>query len=405
MAEIDIDIPTYFLCPITLDIMKDPVTICTGITYDREGIEHWIFSQKKNTCPSTKQLLENPDLTPNITLRRLIQSWCHLHAADGVQRLPTPKSPVTTAQLHNLLKHPTPKSLQTLKFIASENQTNRRCIEASSAPSILSSLIVEKTAELSRAGSESEDLRKICNEALSILHTLNLNEFSLKALANLQFIDSLTIIMNSGSYESRAYAIMLLKSMAEVSDPTLLIGFKPAFFSELGKILSDEVSEKASKAALKVLISACPWGRNRIKAVENGVVPVLIDLLLDSSAKRTAEMILMVLDLVCQCAEGRAELLKHGAGLAVVSKKIFRVSQVASERGVRILYSISRFSATKGVLMEMLQIGVVAKLCLVVQVDCGSKMKERAKEILKLHARQWRNSPCIPSNLISSYPS
>lgn len=112
----------------------------------------------------------------------------------------------------------------------------------------------------------------------------------------------------------------------------------------------------------------------------------------------------MVLELLCQCAEGRAELLKHGAGLAVVSKKIFRVSQVASERGVRILHSISRYSATKGVLMEMLQIGVVAKLCLVVQVDCGSKMKERAKEILKLHARQWRNSSCIPHNLLSSYP-
>lgn len=402
MAEIDI--PSYFLCPITLDIMKDPVTISTGITYERESIEHWIFTQNNNTCPSTKQLLLNPELTPNITLRRLIQSWCHLHAADGVHRLPTPKAPITTPQINTLLKNPNLKSLQTLKSIISENQTNRRCIQASSAPSVLSSLIVKKTVELSRAP-ESEDLKILCNEALSILYALDLSESTLKALATVDFVDSLTDTMQCGSYESRTYAIMLLKAITEVADPSLLIGLKPDLFLELGQILNDQVSEKASKAALKVLISACPWGRNRIKAVENGAVSILIDLLLESSEKRTAEMILMVLDLVCQCAEGRAELLKHGAGLAVVSKKIFRVSQVASERGVRILYSISRFSGTKGVLMEMLQIGVVAKLCLVVQVDCGSKMKERAREILKLHARQWRNSSCIPSNLNSSYPS
>lgn len=207
--------------------------------------------------------------------------------------------------------------------------------------------------------------------------------------------------MQRGNYESRAYAVFLLKSMTEVADPLQLISLKPEFFVELVQLFHDQISSKATKATLQLLINVGPWGRNRVKAVDTGAVPVLIDLLLDSSEKRVCEMILMVLDQLCQCAEGRAELLKHGAGLAVVSKKILRVSKVASERAVRILHSISKFSATQSVVQEMLQLGVVTKLCLVLQVDSGNKTMEKVREILKLHARAWKNSSCVPVTLAS----
>ncbi|KAK6126530.1 hypothetical protein DH2020_039734 [Rehmannia glutinosa] len=369
--------------------MKDPVTVSTGITYDRDSIEKWIFTQKNITCPVTKQILQNQEITPNITLRRLIQSWCTINATHGVERLPTPKAPVTKAQLLKILdeakKSPYAqmKCLQSVRSIASENQTNKRVMESSGVVEFLAKLIVKKTLEASIAeiSEDLSDLRKICDEALSILCSLQLSETGLKALNNAEFLESLTIVMQSGSYESRPYVIMLLTSLLEVADPSLLINLKPEFFAELNQTLGT-----GSKR----------WNPGRA---------VIIDLLLDSSEKRVCEMMLMLLDMLCQCAEGRAELVKHAAGLAVVSKKILRVSQVASEKAVRILHSISRFSATPGILQEMLQIGVVAKLCLMVQVDCGSKAKERAKEILKLHSRAWRKSSCIPRNLISSYPS
>lgn len=414
MAE-EIEVPPYFLCPIALDIMKDPVTVTTGITYDRESIEKWLFSQKNSTCPVTKQPLQTLELTPNITLRRLIQAWCTLHAAHGVERLPTPKAPITRPQISKLLedaKSPGAilqlKSLQTLKTIASQSQTNKRSMEFAGAAGVLAEIIVEKTLQLSNPQLVLDDLsdsRKACEDALSIMYSFQLSESGLKTLAYAKFVESLTLIMQSGSYESRAYAIMLLNSILEVTDPVLLINLTPDFFAELGQILKDQISKKATKSALKALISTCPWGRNRIKAVESGSVPILIDLLLESSDKRESEMTLTVLDLLCQCAEGRSELLNHSAGLAVVSKKILRVSGAASERAVRILHSISRFSATQAVLQEMLQIGVVAKLCLVLQVDCGAKTRERAREVLRTHARAWRNSPCVPVSLMASYPS
>ncbi|CAH1436564.1 unnamed protein product [Lactuca virosa] len=184
--------------------------------------------------------------------------------------------------------------------------------------------------------------------------------------------------------------------MFEVAEPIQMISIKPHLLKVLTQILANQISQKATKAALKLLIGVCPWGRNRIKAVEAGVVSVLIDTLLDcTDQKRVPEMVLTLLDHLCQCADGRAELLKHGAGLAVVSKKIFRVSQVVSSRAVRILHAVAKFSGNTSVVHEMLQLGVVGKLCFVLQVECGSKTSEKASEILKMHARAWKNSSCI----------
>ncbi|OAY40756.1 E3 ubiquitin-protein ligase PUB23 [Manihot esculenta] len=411
----EIDVPPFFLCPISLQIMKDPVTVPTGITYDRESIEKWLFSGKNETCPVTKQVISDCDLTPNLTLMRLIQSWCTLNASHGIERIPTPKPPISKAQVAKLIKDATTSSPQKiacvrkLRSIANMSDTNRRTMEAAGAVEFLASIVNDFSSssfEKSTSDGDGFEVTTPSDEALSFLHSLQLSESGLRILTgkNGEMIQSLTNVLQNGNYESRAYAVLLLKSIFEVADPMQMINLKPQLFTEIVQVLRDQISHQASKAALKLLVSLCPWGRNRIRAVEAHAVSVLIDLLLDSKEKRACEMALTVLDLLCKCAEGRAELLSHGAGVAVVSKKILRVSQAASEKAVRILLSVSKFSATSSVVQEMLQIGVVAKLCLVLQMDCGSKTKEKAREVLKLHARAWKNSPCIPANLLSFYP-
>ncbi|PHT60737.1 E3 ubiquitin-protein ligase PUB22 [Capsicum baccatum] len=404
----EIQVPPYFICPISLEMMKDPVTISTGITYDRENIERWIFSARNNTCPVTKQSLTSIELTPNVTLRRFIQSWCTLNASHGIERFPTPKPPVSKAQILKLMKEAKSgemqmKSLKTLRSIASVNDANKRCMESAGAAEFLASVVIDSSDALDEEGFTSTK-----DEALSILYQLKLSEDGLRSLiasGNGEFIESLTRVMQRGSYESRAYAVMLMKDMFEASTlPALFSSLKKEFFAQVVRVLRDEISQKATKASLQALAHACPFGRNRVKAAEAGAVRVLVDLLLDSSEKRTCELMLILLDQICQSAEGRAELLNHPGGLAIVSKKILRVSKVGSERAIKILHSISKFSSTQSVVQEMLSLGVVAKLCLVLQVECGSKAKDRARDILKIHAKPWRNSPCIPMNLLSSYP-
>ncbi|KAK9939184.1 hypothetical protein M0R45_015890 [Rubus argutus] len=401
--EAELDIPSHFLCPISLQIMRDPVTVSTGISYDRESIERWLSSGKGKACPVTKQpLLVDADLTPNHTLRRIIQAWCTLNAAHGIERIPTPKSQLDKTHILKLIdqaKKLPHTQLQFLKRVRSmaaiHCERNKNSLEAAGAVEFIASLI------------SSVD-QSIMQVAVEVLFHLRSSESHLKDLMindGDRFIDSLVQVLKRGDYQSRGHATILLKSVFELADPTRLISARVDLFIEIVNVVRDRISQQAFKAALKLLVELCPWGRNRIKAMESGAVSVLIEALLNTQEKRACELILISLDQLCGCAEGRAEFLRHAAGLAIVSKKIFRVSHVASDWAVRILSSICRFSATSGVVMEMLQVGVVAKLCLVLQVDCRLKTKERAREVLRLHSRVWKSSPCVPAHLLSFYPS
>ena len=67
-------IPNEFLCSITLDLMKDPVTASDGYSYERTAIEAW-FRNGKSTSPRTGLALINTHLIPNIPLRNLIREY------------------------------------------------------------------------------------------------------------------------------------------------------------------------------------------------------------------------------------------------------------------------------------------------------------------------------------------
>ncbi|KAF2305236.1 hypothetical protein GH714_003257 [Hevea brasiliensis] len=68
-------IPSDFRCPISLELMRDPVVLATGQTYDRESITLWIESGH-NTCPKTGQTLAHSNLIPHLALKNLIGMWC-----------------------------------------------------------------------------------------------------------------------------------------------------------------------------------------------------------------------------------------------------------------------------------------------------------------------------------------
>ncbi|TYI06718.1 hypothetical protein ES332_A10G178700v1 [Gossypium tomentosum] len=71
----DIAVPADFRCPISLELMRDPVVVASGQTYDRESINQWIESGH-NTCPKTGQTLAHTNLIPNRALRNLLAMWC-----------------------------------------------------------------------------------------------------------------------------------------------------------------------------------------------------------------------------------------------------------------------------------------------------------------------------------------
>jgi len=69
--------PDEYLCPITCEIMEDPVFATDGHTYERSAIEAWL--QKHSTSPKTGEELPAKMLIPNYALKSLIQDWCDTH--------------------------------------------------------------------------------------------------------------------------------------------------------------------------------------------------------------------------------------------------------------------------------------------------------------------------------------
>lgn len=67
--------PEELRCPISLQLMYDPVIIESGQTYERICIEKW-FSDGHNTCPKTQQTLAHLCLTPNYCVKGLVANWC-----------------------------------------------------------------------------------------------------------------------------------------------------------------------------------------------------------------------------------------------------------------------------------------------------------------------------------------
>ena len=68
-----------FFCPVSLELLKDPVVVRTGQTYERASVEDWI-QRGGRTCPATGQPLAEANesivrMAPNFALRSAIQEW------------------------------------------------------------------------------------------------------------------------------------------------------------------------------------------------------------------------------------------------------------------------------------------------------------------------------------------
>jgi hypothetical protein len=58
------------VCPISGEIMQNPVNVDNGDSFDEKSIAQWLSNN--NTNPMTGEILENKKLTPNLALRRII---------------------------------------------------------------------------------------------------------------------------------------------------------------------------------------------------------------------------------------------------------------------------------------------------------------------------------------------
>jgi len=76
-ALYDLDVPQHFCCPITLEVMKDPVIAPSGYTYEKIAIEEHL--KKTLTDPFTNEPTQLGDLRPNRALKDAIKAFMDDH--------------------------------------------------------------------------------------------------------------------------------------------------------------------------------------------------------------------------------------------------------------------------------------------------------------------------------------
>ncbi|KAJ4827729.1 hypothetical protein Tsubulata_039368 [Turnera subulata] len=414
---VELVIPNNFRCPISLDLMKDPVTMSSGITYDRQSIERWI-EDGNVTCPLTHQVLRSLEPIPNHTLRRMIQEWCVQNRSHGIERIPTPRVPVSPDQVSDILSKiatATKRKDQVgcqnfvgkIKALAKESDRNKKCIAANGAARVLSLAFEEFSS--SKATSFEKNNVAVLAEILSCLALMF--PLGVDARDNLGSVSSMTAIvwfLKGGDFTSRREAVLVLRELVSMDHRKAemlpeIAGAMEGLFA----VVKEPVSATATKAALVVIYymvassnsSSSPANMKSIaRFVDMGLVPLLLELMVDAD-RSTCEKVLGILDGICSSDRGREEAYNHALSIPVLVRKIHRSSDLAIDFSVSILWKLCKNEKREdgGVVVEALQRSAFQKLLLLLQVGCGERTKEKATELLKLLNSHRSRAECIDS--------
>ncbi|KAK8568180.1 hypothetical protein V6N13_106113 [Hibiscus sabdariffa] len=383
-------IPYHFRCPISLELMRDPVTVSTGQTYDRSSIESWVATGN-TTCPVTRVPLTDFTFIPNHTLRRLIQDWCVANQAFGVQRIPTPKQPADPTMVRTLLGQASSVSnpfqsrlsaLRRLKGLARDSDKNRCVISSHNARELLINVLFGDT------GSGSSELNV---EALAVLVMFQLSESECESIASdpdrviylshMLFHSSIEVRVNSASL------IEIVLSGTRSSELRAQISNVDEIFEGVTDMLRNLNSyPRALKTGIRALFALCLLKQTRHKAVQAGAPETLIDRLADLD-KCEAERALATIELLCRIPSGCSAFASHALTVPLLVKTILKISDRATEYAAGALMALC--SDSEQCQREAVNAGVLTQLLLLVQSDCTERAKRKAQMLLKLLRDSW----------------
>lgn len=382
--DLCITIPSDFRCPISLDVMKSPVSLCTGVTYDRSSIQKWL-DNGNNTCPATMQVLQTKEFVPNHNLHRLIQIWSDsLH-----QRLHSPvsDSALSSDQVLRLVNRmeddqSRADSLPRLVSFASESVENRRllCGIDGLLPVLVDLLgnvdggvLVEQTVRLLHLiRSEIEDKERFVKTMLKM---------------DRNCISSLLLILRKGTVELKICSANLLEYLAIDAEAKIRIAETDGLMQELLKLINSENDTTLIESVLSCLISISMPKRIKIKLVQLGVIKSVTKLLSESNSSSSISMtekVLKVLETASTVREGRTEIGEDSVCVAAIVQKVLKVSNTATEHAVTTLWSVCYLFRDEKAAEALTKANGLTKILLLMQSNCSAPVRQMARDLLKI---------------------
>ncbi|KAG6509759.1 U-box domain-containing protein 28-like [Zingiber officinale] len=407
LEGLEVKLPTFFRCPISLEVMRSPVSLSTGVTYDRSSIQSWIDSGHR-TCPATRLPLPSPvHLVPNLTLRRLIRLWSS-SSSSSPHLLPpvAPPSHSPAPSIDDLLLHlrslslfdPLPLLHRLSAFLSTSHDSDKNRLASSPffAPALVSFLAD------STAGSE---VSRLATEILALVLGMEYTddrgrEIVIEAiLADLDGAVAALIEILRGDesqLRSRIDAAKVLESILSSSscdgDKTISIVEKPYLFPELIRLLliDDDrgaVDPEAADSGLRCLLAVTKGRHAKALLVRAGAVPVLTRILVAAEVPaEAAELALRAMEVAAGSAEGRAAICEEAeACVRAVMGRLMKVRREGKEAAVSVLWTACVAEGNRRAREAVSEAkGGAVKILMVMQGECSPAAARMAGELLKI---------------------
>ncbi|KAC9294240.1 hypothetical protein E3N88_46029 [Mikania micrantha] len=341
--------PQEFNCPLSNQIMRDPVIISTGKTYDRPSIQKWL-KEGNRTCPKTQQVLTHTVLTPNHLVRDMITKWCKNHGiglTESEQGQYPDENGLTEAD-HNHFQ-------SLLKKLSSSSST---IIEQKEAASTLRSLTKRIPSFRALFGESSNAIAELLTPLSQIKDEIDpdLHEDLITTLLNLSIHDSnkklaaetpnvISILLHalrSGTIGTRTNAAATLFTLSALDSNKLIIG-KSGGLKPLIDLL-EEGHGLAMKDAASAIFNLCIVHENKGRAVRDGAVSVLLNKI---NHRLLVDELLAILAMLSSNQNAVEEMSDLGAVSCLFSLMKTTTCDQNKENCIAILYAICFNDRTK----------------------------------------------------------
>lgn len=305
-----IGVPDCFLCPISTKLIRDPVVVATGQTYDRKFIQAWLDAGHR-TCPKTQQILPHFVLTPNYLLGMMIQQWCQ---ANGLEL------PINTAAVTNSVKI-TAKERKHVATLVDELSGDHYESRRREAARELRALTRNQPSYRSYIGEAriipiliplllSPDLETQEHMVTTLLN-LSIHEANKSLIAEEGGIPPIVEVLRSGNMAARENAAAALFSLSAVDENKAQIGACGAI-PPLVELLRNG-NTRGKKDAASALFNLCiyPPG-NRSRGVRAGLVALLLEFMSNPEEAMRDES-LAILTILSSHEEGAKAIGDAGA--------------------------------------------------------------------------------------------
>ncbi|GAB4839283.1 U-box domain-containing protein 30 [Ancistrocladus abbreviatus] len=372
IEELDsIEVPSVFICPISLEPMQDPVTLCTGQTYERANIFKWL-SLGHLTCPTTMQELWDDSITPNKTLYHLIYSWFSQKYLAMKKKSEDVQGRVLDIleTLKKVKGQARVQALKELRQVVGNHSAAKKTMVNNGGIGLMSSLLGRFTTHA------------VGSEVVGILVNLNLDSESKLNLMQPEKISLMVDILNEGSIETKINCTKLIENLMGGEDSESETVSSLSLSVGLLRLVKDKRHPNGVQPGLALLRAISSHESVRSSMVSIGAVPQLIELL-PSLNSECLELALSILKNLSSVPEGRLALKDCANTIPNLVKLLMRVSESCTQLALSILWAVCKLAPEECAPVAV-EAGLAAKLLLVIQSGCNPTLKQQSAELLKL---------------------